>query len=553
MKILKNVMTYFASVAAIASLAVPLMAPVAVNAQTASSNFCYTFSQNLGEGRALSSQDASALTQALTNAGVWTSGTPITTYNDSVASAVSGFQEKYASQILAPYGLSYGTGFIGVSTRSELNSLYGCSTPTQPVQSTQCPVGYTCTPIGQAPVCPAGYTCTPITTPTQPSPIQTPPITYPTQPTNPVPVLPVPKSVSVNVTDTAQYGSDNSTAFITTSIGAGSQNNQVTSWGLQIICPSGVTLIVPSKTGGSGTNICGMTLTFNSSSYYNVNQGVTVLTAGATNTNNAQSYVGYSLIAYDANGNNIGGDKDVVPLGAPGSTTTPPPVTQPAQMPISILTPTQGSVLQVNTPVQINFGANISAGTTFTIAEVSSTYGKNALAVNVTPSQLGCAGIGKGVCSYMWTPTQQTSSDQIQIFQYDQNSNLVTSANVTFSVSSTQSPVNAAPSITINGLSGTNTPGVYTGGSSIQVIWSANYTPINPVGFLYSPINGNVYTQNNLPLQIGTGTGGYSFSIPVTASIPSGQYTVQVCDNGTDSSISGKAVCSSLSSSITIN
>ena len=170
MKILKNVMAYLASMAALVSLAIPLMVPVAVNAQTASSGFCYTFSSNLGESRYLSSQDAAALTTALTNAGVW-SGGAITTYNDSVASAVSGFQEKYASQILAPYGLSYGTGFIGVSTRSELNSLYGCSAPTQPVQSTQCPAGYTCTPINQnpAPVCPAGYTCTPITTnPTQP-------------------------------------------------------------------------------------------------------------------------------------------------------------------------------------------------------------------------------------------------------------------------------------------------------------------------------------------------------------------------------------------------
>ncbi len=168
---MKNIIAYFTAVMALVSLAIPLMAPVAVNAQTASSGFCYTFSQNLGEGRPLSSQDASALTQALTNAGVW-SGGAITTYNDAVASAVSGFQEKYTSQILAPYGLSYGTGFIGASTRSELNSLYGCSTPTQPVQSTQCPAGYTCTPINQNPVfsCPSGYTCTPITTaPTQPT------------------------------------------------------------------------------------------------------------------------------------------------------------------------------------------------------------------------------------------------------------------------------------------------------------------------------------------------------------------------------------------------
>ena len=174
MKIFKNVIAYFATMAAIVSLAIPLMAPVAVNAQTSplpTDQYCYTFTTNLGEGRSLSQADADALRIALTNAGVW-NDSDITTYNDAVASAVSGFQEKYAAQILTPNGLSYGTGFVGASTRNELNSLSGCPTPTRPVQSTQCPAGYTCTPINQnpAPVCPAGWTCMPITTnPTQPT------------------------------------------------------------------------------------------------------------------------------------------------------------------------------------------------------------------------------------------------------------------------------------------------------------------------------------------------------------------------------------------------
>jgi hypothetical protein len=170
MKILKNVTAYFATIAALVSLAIPLMAPVAVQAQSAP-DLCYTFTQNLGEGRPLSSQDAAALATNLVNAGLWNANTPITTYNDVVASAVSGFQEKYAAEILAPYGLTYGTGFVGVSTRAQLNQLStgGCGTTNNPSQPVQCPAGYTCTPINQspAPVCPAGWTCTP-TTPTQP-------------------------------------------------------------------------------------------------------------------------------------------------------------------------------------------------------------------------------------------------------------------------------------------------------------------------------------------------------------------------------------------------
>jgi len=149
----------------LAGLSLAFSAVIPAYAQTATvSPLCYAFSNNLGEGRYISPVDAQALTVALTNAGIWNQGTPITTYDEMVASAVSGFQEKYAAQILAPNGLSYGTGYVGTSTRAELNTLYGgCSNPAQPAQPTQCPTGYICTPINQNPVtvCPSGYICTP--------------------------------------------------------------------------------------------------------------------------------------------------------------------------------------------------------------------------------------------------------------------------------------------------------------------------------------------------------------------------------------------------------
>ena len=40
------------------------------------------------------------------------------------ASAVVGFQEKYAKEILSQYGLAHGTGFVGPSTLKKLNDLY---------------------------------------------------------------------------------------------------------------------------------------------------------------------------------------------------------------------------------------------------------------------------------------------------------------------------------------------------------------------------------------------------------------------------------------------
>ena len=50
-------------------------------------------------------------------------------YGESTASSVTGLQEKYRSEILAPVGLKYGSGLVGASTRKKLNALYNCVKP----------------------------------------------------------------------------------------------------------------------------------------------------------------------------------------------------------------------------------------------------------------------------------------------------------------------------------------------------------------------------------------------------------------------------------------
>ena len=50
-------------------------------------------------------------------------------YGNRVAAAVKKFQERYASRILRPYGLSKGTGSVGPSTRAAVNQLYFYSGP----------------------------------------------------------------------------------------------------------------------------------------------------------------------------------------------------------------------------------------------------------------------------------------------------------------------------------------------------------------------------------------------------------------------------------------
>jgi peptidoglycan hydrolase-like protein with peptidoglycan-binding domain len=85
-------------------------------------NWCYSFNTNLSIG--MSGSAVTALQTALQKDGE--SVTVNGSFDDQTAAAVTGFQEKYASAILAPNGLTNGTGYAGVSTRAELNALFGC-------------------------------------------------------------------------------------------------------------------------------------------------------------------------------------------------------------------------------------------------------------------------------------------------------------------------------------------------------------------------------------------------------------------------------------------
>ncbi len=60
-------------------------------------------------------------------------------YNDSLASAVSGFQVKYSNEILVPAGLKNPTGYFGTLSRKKMNSLYGCGSSNQKVPATFVP------------------------------------------------------------------------------------------------------------------------------------------------------------------------------------------------------------------------------------------------------------------------------------------------------------------------------------------------------------------------------------------------------------------------------
>src|SRR3989344_2465828 len=96
---------------------------------------CHTFAKNIGTGaRGSEYSDLYFLRKILEKEGFSIGKYDTTDYgfvfNIPTFLAVKDFQEKYASEILAPYKLTRGTGFVGIYTRAKLNQLYGCKIKT---------------------------------------------------------------------------------------------------------------------------------------------------------------------------------------------------------------------------------------------------------------------------------------------------------------------------------------------------------------------------------------------------------------------------------------
>jgi hypothetical protein len=67
----------------------------------------------------------------IASTGIGSSGQETMSYGGLTAKAVAKFQEKYSSEVLAPAGLTKGTGSVGPVTRAKLNAL--CTAATAPI------------------------------------------------------------------------------------------------------------------------------------------------------------------------------------------------------------------------------------------------------------------------------------------------------------------------------------------------------------------------------------------------------------------------------------
>ncbi len=287
-------------------------------AQGGSAPWCYTFNTNLTIG--MSGSAVSALQTAIEKDGesVQVTGS----YDDQTASAVTAFQEKYASDVLAPYGLSYGTGAARGMTREKLNKLFGCgSTSGNPIAnpitvSISSSTASSTTFVPPIHICPA-WVCN------GPKPIVL-PVTVSTPTTTVQNVIVTPTSLSFTV---AQNGAANQT--------------------LTVAAPSGIAWSVSTNPPpNTPTSWLGTAYAFNcgNTACGNGSVGVTVYDGLAVGTYNGSITIS----------ENFSGSKEIIPVtlnvtatGATTSTTVtslPTTAAQPLTVQVDTSTPAAGEI-----------------------------------------------------------------------------------------------------------------------------------------------------------------------------------------------------------------
>lgn len=349
--------------------------------------FCYNWTRNLRVGD--KGTDVGYLQTALEKFGLSISdndkpqrdGQTIadSSFGESTASAISEFQEKYASDILTPNGLRRGNGYVGASTRAKLNRLYGCI---------------------------------------KPHPDSVPPV---------ISGVSGPQTLDVN-----QQG----TWTVKASSPNGGNLSYSVVWGDESVYPYATTDTAPAMSERQSATF--------THSYSQAGTYTPIFTVASPNT--------IACITTPCPSN--GGSAKTSLTVKVGSTQI--------NYPISILSPKHGDVVSVGSPVRIDWGAfgNADNSAVFDITEFTDS-GKDNLVEGVTQTQAGCLGYGKGVCSYIWTPTSASSKFKIAVSQ--RGTNNIGYSGIFSVVSSSE------PSMTVLSPNGGE---VYKLGDKVTLTWS---------------------------------------------------------------------------------
>jgi len=309
------------------------------------------------------------------------------TFDDRTASAVTAFQEKYQSQILAPYGLTYGTGYAGKSTRAELNSLFTCT--------------------GSNPI----------------TPTPTPPIVV--NPVTPTPVVP-PVSTSQNIT------------VMPTNLSFTLPQNGTTSQILTISAPAGVTYSVTSNPSAFNPNSwLALSYAFNCGSNACGNESV-YLSVVAYNGLSVGTYNGSVIVS-----GNFSGSPETIPVtlnvtaqGTPVSTASTSwnniVVNPLSTLSINVSTGGQGS-LTLSWPAATSTNGialyNVYRGTQDLFTLSSSNLIGQVNALSYTDSNLA-----NGVYYYAVVPQDVSGKTALSTYTHSSVTNVAPPAGSTFSI-----------------------------------------------------------------------------------------------------------------------
>jgi len=119
---------YLVGIVVVAMGVLPVMS-LAQTAPLQSAPSCTDFTMNLRGGPSTDPATQVAilnLQSALLKEGFTITPTELGTFGQSTKAAVKAFQEKYSDDVLAPFGMTKGTGYFGTITRLKMQALYGC-------------------------------------------------------------------------------------------------------------------------------------------------------------------------------------------------------------------------------------------------------------------------------------------------------------------------------------------------------------------------------------------------------------------------------------------